>query len=70
MTKRNFTPFPILATERLTLRQLSIDDQQNIFALRSDKEINKYLFVLAGSPLTTANKQLSRRGLAQANPGE
>ena len=43
MTNRNFTPFPILATERLTLRQLSIDDQQNIFALRSDKEINKYL---------------------------
>ncbi|MFL5740416.1 MAG: GNAT family N-acetyltransferase [Flavisolibacter sp.] len=43
MTSTNFTPFPILTTERLTLRQLSIDDQQNIFALRSDKEINKYL---------------------------
>jgi len=43
MTNRNFTPFPILTTERLTLTQLSIDDQQNIFALRSDKEINKYL---------------------------
>ena len=43
MTNRNFTPFPILTTERLTLRQLSVDDQQNIFALRSDKEINKYL---------------------------
>ena len=43
MTNRNFTPFPILTTERLTLRQLSIADQQNIFALRSDKEINKYL---------------------------
>lgn len=43
MTNRNFTPFPILTTERLTLRQLSIDDQQNVFALRSDKEINKYL---------------------------
>ncbi|HUQ66694.1 MAG TPA: GNAT family N-acetyltransferase [Flavitalea sp.] len=38
-----FTPFPILTTERLTLRQLSIDDQQKIFELRSDKEINKYL---------------------------
>lgn len=43
MTNRNFTPFPILTTERLTLRQLSINDQQDIFALRSDKEINKYL---------------------------
>ena len=43
MIKRNFTTFPILTTERLTLRQLSIDDTQNIFALRSDTEINKYL---------------------------
>ncbi|WP_343524198.1 GNAT family N-acetyltransferase [Pedobacter sp.] len=43
MIKRNFTPFPILTTERLTLRQLSTDDQQDILALRSDPEINKYL---------------------------
>lgn len=43
MVNRKFTPFPILTTERLTLRQLSTDDQQNIFALRSDEEINKYL---------------------------
>lgn len=43
MVNRNFTPFPILTTERLTLRKLSTDDRQNIFALRSDTEINKYL---------------------------
>jgi [ribosomal protein S5]-alanine N-acetyltransferase len=43
MTNRNLTAFPILKTERLTLRRLSIDDQQDIFALRSDAEINKYL---------------------------
>ena len=43
MAYKNFTPFPILTTERLTLRQLSIDDTQNIFALRSDTEIKKYL---------------------------
>jgi [ribosomal protein S5]-alanine N-acetyltransferase len=43
MVNINFTPFPILATERLTLRQLSTDDQQSIFALRSDTAINKYL---------------------------
>jgi [ribosomal protein S5]-alanine N-acetyltransferase len=43
MTNKNFTPFPILNTERLTLRQLTLDDQQAIFALRSDAEINKYL---------------------------
>ena len=43
MMNINFTPFPILTTERLTLRQLSIDDKQNVFDLRSDTEINKYL---------------------------
>jgi ribosomal-protein-alanine N-acetyltransferase len=43
MANRNFSPFPILTTERLTLRQLSTDDEQNIFALRSDPAINKYL---------------------------
>lgn len=43
MVNRSFAPFPILTTERLTLRQLSTDDGQNIFALRSDTEINKYL---------------------------
>ena len=36
-------PFPTLATERLTLRQLQINDEQEIFILRSDREINKYL---------------------------
>ena len=43
MLNRTFTPFPILTTERLTLRQLEINDEQEIFALRSDSEINKYL---------------------------
>ena len=43
MKSRNFTSFPILTTERLTLRQLLIDDQNEILALRSDTEINKYL---------------------------
>jgi len=43
MLNRSFVPFPILATERLILRQLIIDDEQEIFTLRSDSEINKYL---------------------------
>ena len=38
-----FTPFPVLTTERLTLRQPVLDDDQEIFTLRSDSEINKYL---------------------------
>ena len=43
MLNRNFKLFPILATERLNLRQLLITDEQEIFTLRSDCEINKYL---------------------------
>lgn len=43
MLIRTFTPFPILKTERLTLRQLIGNDEQEIFTLRSDSEINKYL---------------------------
>ena len=43
MLNGTFTPFPILTTERLTLRQLAINDEQEIFTLRSDSEINKYL---------------------------
>jgi [ribosomal protein S5]-alanine N-acetyltransferase len=43
MLIRTFTPFPILTTERLTLRQLVVNDEQEIFTLRSDIEINKYL---------------------------
>lgn len=39
----SFTTFPILKTERLTLRKLSIDDQNDILTLRSDPKINKYL---------------------------
>jgi len=43
MTNMNSATFPILTTERLTLRQLSIDDKIDIFALRSDPGVNKYL---------------------------
>jgi ribosomal-protein-alanine N-acetyltransferase len=43
MLSRRFTPFPILTTERLTLRRPQMNDQQEIFILRSDSEINKYL---------------------------
>lgn len=38
-----FNPFPVLKSERLTLRQLSLTDQQNVFALRADEEINQFL---------------------------
>jgi ribosomal-protein-alanine N-acetyltransferase len=39
-----------LTTGRLTLRQLAITDEQEIFSLRSDSEINQYL----DRPLSTS----------------
>ena len=39
----NFIPFPILKTERLTLRQLLDNDNTAIFLLRSDERVNKYI---------------------------
>src|SRR5512139_4221472 len=36
-------PFPDLSTEHLLLRQLSLRDECEIFALRSDEEVNRYL---------------------------
>ena len=38
-----FTPFPVLTTNRLLLRQLNADDAKEIFALRSNPIVNKYL---------------------------
>jgi [ribosomal protein S5]-alanine N-acetyltransferase len=43
MLNITFTPFPLLTTERLILRQLLINDEAEIFTLRSDSDINKYL---------------------------
>jgi ribosomal-protein-alanine N-acetyltransferase len=43
MGDRNFEPFPVLKTERLTLRQLVGGDENEIFALRSNDNVNKYL---------------------------
>lgn len=43
MNKINFTTFPVIKTERLVLRSLTPEDQNEIFAIRSDKEIAKYL---------------------------
>jgi ribosomal-protein-alanine N-acetyltransferase len=43
MIELNFTPFPILTTERLVLRQLEKTDDKDIFVHRSDERVNTYL---------------------------
>jgi ribosomal-protein-alanine N-acetyltransferase len=43
MLALNFYPFPALQTERLSLREISSEDAGEIFFLRSDKRVMKYI---------------------------
>jgi len=43
MLQVNFTPFPVLTTERLVLRPPETDDVNEIFFLRSDPRVMKYI---------------------------
>ena len=39
----DFTIFPVLETERLTLRALNLEDAKAIFGLRANKEVNEFI---------------------------
>lgn len=39
----NFIPFPLLETERFSLRPLYMEDDKDLFTLRSDKSVNQYI---------------------------
>jgi ribosomal-protein-alanine N-acetyltransferase len=43
MLSFNFNPFPLLETERLYLREISDKDQNEVLAIRSDKQIMQYI---------------------------
>jgi ribosomal-protein-alanine N-acetyltransferase len=43
MLNLNFNPFPLLETDRLCLRAITVDDKNEMFALRSDKHIMQYI---------------------------
>lgn len=43
MSDFSFPPFKVLTTERLLLRKITIDDANEMFALRSNPEIMKYI---------------------------
>ena len=42
-TMKTAIPFPILITERLYLREITESDLEQIYFLRSDKRVNKYI---------------------------
>jgi len=39
----NFNPFPALSTERLILRQINSSDENDLFILRSDKRVMRFI---------------------------
>ncbi|MBC7947748.1 MAG: GNAT family N-acetyltransferase [Chitinophagaceae bacterium] len=39
----NFSPFPVLTTERLSLRQIDFSDAEDLFRLRSDERVMRYI---------------------------
>ena len=43
MLTLNFNPFPVLTTERLVLRQFTKDDLPEIYKLRTDARVSKYI---------------------------
>ena len=43
MLELNFAPFPIIKTERLLLRQINNEDVNEVFVLRSDERVLRYI---------------------------
>ncbi len=43
MLEVNFGPFPVITTERLVLRRITKDDVNELFEMRSDEEIMRYI---------------------------
>jgi ribosomal-protein-alanine N-acetyltransferase len=56
----NFTPFPVLSTRRLSLRKLALEDDKEIFFLRSNNLNNKYLDRTKAVSLEDANDFINK----------
>lgn len=63
----NFTPFPLLKTERLLLRQLGNDDINEVFFLRSDERVLQYLGKEPAQSLKDAEDFIQRISIAVQN---
>ncbi|MGN6530993.1 MAG: GNAT family N-acetyltransferase [Ginsengibacter sp.] len=55
MLEVNFNPFPEIKTERLLLRRLTKDDSVQIFKMRSDTNVMKFI---GKNPITTMQEAL------------
>jgi ribosomal-protein-alanine N-acetyltransferase len=67
MLSLNFTPLPNLRTVRLILRQLSADDENEIFFLRSDEHVNRYVDRPKPNSLQDARNHINKLNNGIAN---
>jgi [ribosomal protein S5]-alanine N-acetyltransferase len=67
MLEINLIPFPDLSTPRLVLRELSINDAEEIFLLRSDEKVNEFVDRQRATSLDDALQHINRIISAQNN---
>ena len=67
MLELNFHPFPTLTTERLVLREVRENDAPEMFFLRSDERVNKYLDRKRAQSVAEAVQFIQMVNTSQAN---
>lgn len=60
MPSNRFNPFPVLTTERLILRKISLDDDKAIYLERSNAIVNKYIARTPPADITEAQAWITR----------
>lgn len=63
----NFTPFPVIRTERLLMRQITMKDVNDSFRHRSDPELYKHLIRPPARDISEAEEFVRRVMTADAN---
>jgi ribosomal-protein-alanine N-acetyltransferase len=69
MLQVNLIPFPELVTKHLLLRQLIVEDAEEIFQLRSDEKVNEFLDRLRARSIDDA-RQFINMIITNQNNGE
>ncbi len=67
MLTPNFTPFPVITTNRLVLRRMTRDDVNELFLLRSNKRVNHYLVRAPYQSVEDANAFITKTDTAIPN---
>lgn len=60
----NFNPFPRITTERLVLRQITLDDAQALFEINTNDEVLKYLDFLRMQTIEDARLKIDKHTIA------